>query len=74
MGVVSKYMSHPEIWHWNALKWILRYLRGTYNKCLHFRGSTIDLEGDVDSYLEGDIDTRQSTTTYVFTIGGAAVS
>ena len=29
MGFSSKYMSHPRIEHWNVVKWILRYLRGT---------------------------------------------
>ena len=43
VGVVSRYMSHPIIEHWNAVKWILRYLRETSNKCLHFGGSTTDL-------------------------------
>ena len=42
MGVVSRYMSHPGIEYWNAIKWILRYLRGKSNKCLHFGGSTND--------------------------------
>ena len=42
VGVVSRYMSHLGIEHWNAVKWILRYLRGTSNKCLHFGGSTTD--------------------------------
>ena len=41
VGVVSKYMSHPGIEHWNVVKWILRYLRGTSSKCLHLGGSTI---------------------------------
>ena len=72
--VVSRYMSHPGIEHWNVVKWILRYLRGTSNKCLHFGGSTIDLQGYVDSDLARDIDTRKSTTGYVFTVGGAAMS
>ena len=67
-------MSHLGIEHWNAVKWILRYLRGTSNKCLHFGGSTTNLQGYVDSDLAGDIDTMQSTTGYVFTIGGVAVS
>ena len=58
VGVVSMYMSHPRIEHWNAIKLILRYLRGTSNKCLHFGGSTTDLQGYVDSNLAGDIDTR----------------
>ena len=43
VGVISRYMSHPRIEHWNAVKWILIYLRGTSNKCLHFGGSTTDL-------------------------------
>ena len=43
VGVVSKYMSHPRIEHWNAIKWILGYLRGTSRKCLHFGSSITDL-------------------------------
>ena len=58
VGVVSKYMSHPSIEHWNAIKWILRYLRGTFSKCLYFGGSTTNLQGYFDLDLVGDIDTR----------------
>ena len=43
VGVISGYMSHPRIEHQNVVKWILRYLRGTSNKCLHFGGSTTNL-------------------------------
>ena len=74
VGAVSRYMSHSGIEHWNTVKWIPRYLRGTSRKFLHFWVSTTDLQGYVDSYLAKDIDTRWSTTCYVFTIGGAAVS
>ena len=49
-------------------------MRGTSNKCLHFGGSTTDFQGYVDSDLAGDIDTRWSTTGYVFTIGGASMT
>ena len=41
---------------------------------LHFGGSTNNLQGYVDSDLAWDIDTRWSTTSYVFTIGKATVS
>ena len=58
MGVYSRYIFHLGIEHSNAVKWILRYLRGTSNKCLHFGGSTTNLQGYVDSYLVGDINTR----------------
>ena len=74
VGVVSRSMSHPRIEHWNAVEWIIIYLRGTSNKCLHFGGSTTDLQGYVDSNLARDIDTRWSSTGYVFTVGGAIVS
>ena len=67
-------MSHPRIKHWNVVKLILRYLRGTSSKCLHFEDSTTDLQGYVDSNLARDIDTRKSTIGYVFTVGGAVVS
>ena len=43
VGVIRRYLSHQGIEHWNVVKWILRYLRGTSNKCLHFQGSTTDL-------------------------------
>ena len=58
VAVVSRYMSHPRIEHWNAIKWILRYLRGTSSKCLYFGGSTTDLQRYADSNLVGDIDTK----------------
>ena len=74
VGVFSRYMRHLGIEHCNAVKWILKYLRGTSNKCLHVGGSTTDLQGYVDSNLAGDIDTRQSTIGYVFTVGGVVVS
>ncbi|MCI64798.1 vacuolar protein sorting-associated protein 33 [Trifolium medium] len=29
VGVVSRFLSNPSKDHWQAVKWILRYLRGT---------------------------------------------
>ena len=43
VGVVSRYMNNPEKEHWMAVKWILRYLRGTTNQALCFGGSNISL-------------------------------
>lgn len=74
VSVVSRYMRNPGMEHWNAVKWILRYLRGTKSKELFFKGSNFYLSGFVDFDLAGDIDTRRSTTGYVFTIGGTTVS
>ena len=74
VGVVSRYMSHPGIEHWNAVKWILGYLRGTYSKCLHFGGSTTNLKGYVDLDLARDIHSRWITIGCVFTIARVVVS
>jgi hypothetical protein len=38
VGVVSRYMNNPGKEHWEAVKWILRYLRGTTH-ALCFGGS-----------------------------------
>ena len=73
LGVVSRHMSHLGIEHWNVVKWILRYLRGTSSKCLHFGGSTTS-QGYVGLDLADNIDTRRSTTGYIFTVGGATMS
>jgi hypothetical protein len=70
VGVVSRYMENPGNEHWEAVKWILRYLRSTATHALCFVGSYTVLKGYVDSDMAGDKDTRRSTTGYVFTIGG----
>ncbi|KAK0573601.1 hypothetical protein LWI29_010645 [Acer saccharum] len=74
VGVMSRYMSNPGKQHWEAVKWILRYLRGTTEKCLTFRKDELKLEGYVDSDFAGEVDHRRSTTGYVFTLGSTAIS
>ena len=49
VGVVSMYMNNPGKEHWMAVKWILRYLRGTMNQALCFGGSNIALLGYDDA-------------------------
>ncbi|PON33692.1 hypothetical protein PanWU01x14_350640, partial [Parasponia andersonii] len=73
VGVVSRYMSNLGKQHWEAVKWILRYLRGTSNMSLCFKKSDMGLQGYVDADMAGDVDGRKSTTGYVFTLGGTAV-
>ena len=58
VGVISRYMSHPRIEYWNVVKWIVRCLTGKSNKFLHFRGSSTNLQGYVDSNLVAYLDTR----------------
>ena len=43
MRVVSRYMSRTGKQHWEAFKWILRYLRGSSDTCLCFTGASLKL-------------------------------
>jgi ATP-binding cassette subfamily B (MDR/TAP) protein 1 len=36
VGVVSRYISNPGKAHWEAVKCLFRYLKGTQRKCLHY--------------------------------------
>ena len=43
VGVVSRYMSKPGKQHWEVVKWIPRYLRGSIDTCLCFTGASLKL-------------------------------
>ena len=70
VGVVSRFLSNPGKVHWEAVKWIFRYLRGTSKMCLSFGTSQPVLEGFTDADMAGDLDDRKSTSGYVFTFAG----
>ena len=55
VGVVSKFMSNPRKAHWEAIKWILRYLKGTSDYVLYFGKNKVQLQGYTDSNLAGDL-------------------
>ena len=74
VGVVSKYMANPGKEHWEAVKWLLRYLRGTSNTTLCYGNGKVVLQGFVDADLSGDVDSSKSTSGYIYTIDGTAVS
>jgi hypothetical protein len=67
VGVVSRFLSDPGKEHWNAVKWIMRYLRGTSKLCLSFGSGKPMLVGYTDSDMAGDVDTRKSTSGYLIT-------
>jgi len=74
VGVVSRFLSNPGKEHWEGVKWILRYLKGTSKMHLSFKRSNLTLQGFSDADLGGDLDGRKSTTGYIFTLGGTAIS
>ena len=74
VGCVSRFLSNPGREHWNAVKWILRYLRGTADMRLCFGGDKPTLVGYSDSDMAGDIDSRKSTSGYLIKFAGGVVS
>ena len=76
VSIVSRYMHNPGKEHWQAVKWILRYIYGTVDVGLKFERNKADgnhLVGYVDSDFAGDLDKRRSTTGYVFTMAGGPI-
>jgi len=77
VSMVSRYMHDPGQGHWEAVKWILRYIKGTVDVGLVFEKDNTGKQeciGYVDSDYAGDLDKRRSTTGYVFTFSQAPVS
>ena len=77
MSVVSRYISDPGTEHWEAVKWIMRYLKGSSNTGLSYRKNgdyREEVTGYVDSDFAANIDTRRSCTGYVFTVLRGCVS
>ncbi|GJX70933.1 retrovirus-related pol polyprotein from transposon TNT 1-94 [Tanacetum coccineum] len=61
VGVVSLYMGKPGREHWEAVKRILRYVKGTSDVSLCFGDSDLVVTGYVDSDYVGDLDGSKST-------------
>ena len=70
VSIVNQFMSNSRKQHWEAMKWVLRYLRGIAKLGLTFErletGKLKVLQGYVDADYAEDLDQRRSTTRYVF--------
>ncbi|CAJ2668438.1 unnamed protein product [Trifolium pratense] len=75
VGVLGRYQSNPGVDHWKAAKKVMRYLQGTKNFMLMYkRTDNLEVIGYSDSDYAGCIDTRKSTSGYVFMLASGAVS
>jgi len=73
VGVLARFMSKPSTAHWLAAKAVVRYIAGTTDYGIIF-GKEEGLHGFCDADYGGDIDTRRSTTGYVFMLNGGVIS
>ena len=85
---ISRFLEKPQGQHITAAKHILHYLRGTTDFGITYKGSgsgqsklrdlndpkhSLKLIGFADSDWAGDIDTRRSTTGWVYFLAGGPV-
>jgi Reverse transcriptase (RNA-dependent DNA polymerase) len=73
VSFLAQFMQNPGRPHWEAVKRVFRYLKGTKGTCLVIGGS----QGGLEAYSDADWasqEHRHSVSGYVFTIDGGAVS
>ena len=71
---LSRYTSNPNKTHWMAMRRVLGYLKHTQNFYLHYKNYPVVIEGYSDAnWITGSTESK-STSGYVFTVGGGAVS
>ena len=74
VGIVSRYQSNPGREHWTVVKHILKYLRRTRDYLLVYHGDELAPIGYTDYNFQSYANLRKSTSGYVFTLSGSAVS
>ena len=73
--ILSRYMQSPRESNGNALKQVLRYLKGSLSYGLEYkREKKQKLSGYSDSSHKTDPDDGKSTTGYIFCIGETPIS
>lgn len=62
---LCQFMSVPTDQHWQAINWVLRYLKGTIHHCLFFHKSgSLDLVSYFDTVYGGYPDDRHNVGAY----------
>ena len=74
-GICARYQASPKESHMNAVKCVIKYVKGTLNFCLHYTFETnINLAGYCDADWAGCVDDRRSTYGGCFFLGNNMVS
>ena len=74
MGMVNMYIANLGKRHLEVVKHILQYLKGTTSKCLCFGNSELSIDGYSNFDYVGCVESRGSTSSYVFLFVRAAMS
>ncbi|XP_031264166.1 uncharacterized protein LOC116122465 [Pistacia vera] len=75
LGIVSQFMQSPREPHLDAVKRILKYLKGTIDEGVFYnQGIPIKLSGYCYADWAGDLSTRRSISGFCFNLGSGSVS
>lgn len=77
VNIVSRYQNNPREAHWNAVKRIFKYLKLTQECGILYKQDTNNknvIRAYSDADYANDVETRRSTTGYVFLLSSAAVT
>ncbi|GJS17924.1 zinc finger, CCHC-type containing protein [Tanacetum coccineum] len=74
VGRLSRHTSSPSKEHWDAVNRVFKYLKKTMDYGLEYNGDPSLLEGYTDASWIIDQEDYASTSGWIFTLGGGAVS
>ena len=78
VSITSRFMKEHGREHWHALKWMLKYLKGSKDVGIMYRRSVEGQEQPLIGYCDSDyasnVDSRKSQTGYIFKMFGGAVT
>ncbi|TXG67201.1 hypothetical protein EZV62_008476 [Acer yangbiense] len=75
VSLISRFMEKPFSNHGEAIKRILRYVRGTLDHGIFYQANIpINLVGYTNSDLAWSVDDSKSTSGYIFNLGSGAIS
>jgi len=77
ISMINKYMHDPDRGYWEAVKWVVWFIKGIIDVGLVFEKDSSGKQkcvGYVDSDYAGELDKRRSITGYVFTLFQTPVS
>ena len=71
---LSRFTSNPSVDHWKAIGRVFGYLKKTKNLGLNYSKFPAILEGYTDASWISSLGENKSTSGWVFTLGGCAIS
>jgi hypothetical protein len=74
VNMLCRFSSRPGPSHCLAVKGVLRYLKGTMREGITYSPGDSNIQGWCDADYGGDLQSRKSTTGYVFTCNNGAIS